>query len=92
MEFTIFQIREIGKALSNEKRVRLLNLCGDERHNLTELKRRIGLTLQSISRMVKDLEKAGLVKTEEVITEKGRNIMVESLYRVTADGGLRKIG
>lgn len=91
MEFTITQIRKIAKALGSDKKVKLLNLCVSERHNFTELKKKIGLTIQSISVSVRELENAGLVETEEVITERGRNIMVKSKYYVTEDGFLRKL-
>ena len=91
MKLTLQEIRKIGKALGNDKRVKLLNLCVDKKYNLTELKKKIGLTVQSISRFVREMEEAGLVSTEEAITEKGKNILVRSNYRVTSSGVLEKI-
>jgi len=91
MEWTIEEIRKIGKALSNDKKVKLLNLAASDKHNITGLRRKIGLTIQSISRYVRELEEAGLIKTEEVINEKGRNIMVTSLFKVNTNRVLVKI-
>jgi DNA-binding transcriptional ArsR family regulator len=91
MEFSIEQIRKIAKALSNQKKVEVLNLCGIEKYNLTDIRKKVGYTIQTISNYVKDLEKANLVEKEELITSTGKNIVVKSLYSVDKNGFLKKI-
>ena len=91
MEFSIEQIRKIAKALSNQKKVEVLNLCTIKEYNLTDIKKKVGYTIQTISNYVKDLEEADLIEKEELITSTGKNIVVKSLYIVDKNGFLKKI-
>lgn len=79
------KIKELGKALSNSYRVKIIKICS-EPHNITEIKKKLDLSYKTTYNHVKVLENASLVKTEIKINNRGKNVMVTSLIKIEDEG------
>ena len=87
----IEEITKVGKAISNPARVKILNFCAEKEHNITEIQRYLQIRFTTITTYVRQLEDAGLLKSRVQVTEKGRNVMVKSLFAATSNSILKEV-
>ena len=87
----IEEITKVGKAISNPERLKILNFCAEKEHNITEIQRHLQIRFTTVTTYVRQLKEAGLLKSRIQITDKGRNVMIKSLFVVTDKGILKEV-
>jgi DNA-binding transcriptional ArsR family regulator len=90
-EKKIEKITQIGRAISNESRIKIMILCEHNEYSITDLKKLVGISYPNIHGHIKTLKQANLIETRTQLNEKGKNIIIKSLYRISDDFFLEKI-
>lgn len=67
---------EINKSLENPNKQEILRIVKKERLNISQIAKKVGLSYKTTFAHIKNLEKAGLVKTEKQHKTKGRAVIV----------------
>lgn len=74
----------ILKALSNESRLKIINLLAHGEHNIKQIAKKLYLSNSIVTRHINQLEEAGFIATEFVSTNTGRNkvcrLAIDELY------------
>ena len=68
-------LESIYKVLGSDKRLLILKYC-KKPHNISSLRKKLGIKYKSAHGHVMLLKKYGFVETEEKIDEKGKNVFV----------------
>jgi len=82
------KLKEIFGTLSNDKRLRIIELCSEKPHTLIQLSRKISLHYGITIKYVRMLEKFGLIKKERT---KDKTILIRSLIRIKNNGEIKLI-
>lgn len=76
-------IKEKAYALNSETRIEILFLCQEKELTITQIGRKLNLSLNNTSQNVSILERAGLVKKTK---NKDGTVTVKSLTKITDNG------
>jgi predicted transcriptional regulator len=94
MELKNISVNELiktSKALDNPLKIKILNFCSEKEHNMSEIKKHFNKRFATITNYIKLLKNARLIETREFINEKGKQIMIKSLYKIAKQGIIQKI-
>ncbi len=69
----IERLKKVGKALSNDHRIQIIKLCSEREHNITDLKKELGISYQHVHNHVYKLKDADLVETYRKTDSKGKS-------------------
>jgi DNA-binding transcriptional ArsR family regulator len=84
----IKKLKQIFSALSNEKRLKIIELCSDKQYSITELSKLLKLNYSITVEYTSMLEKSNLVSKER---NEDRTVAVKSLIRIKDDGQIIRI-
>ena len=84
----IKKLKQIFSALSNEKRLKIIELCSDKQYSITELSKLLKLNYSITVEYTSMLEKSNLVSKER---NEDRTVAVKSLIRIKDDGQIVRI-
>jgi len=84
----IKKLKQIFSALSNEKRLKIIELCSDKQYSITELSKLLKLNYSITVEYTSMLEKSNLVSKERT---EDRTVAVKSLIRIKDDGQITRI-
>jgi len=87
-ELDILKLKNIFSALSNEKRLKIVELCSAKEHTVTELSKVLKLNYSITVEYTSMLEKANLVKKTR---NEDRTVKVKSLIRLNNNGEIKRI-
>lgn len=83
----INRLKQIFSALSNEKRIRIIELCSEKEYNVTQLSKKIGLDYSVTVEYISMLGKVGLIEKRR---NKDRTVNIKSLIRINDKGEINK--
>ena len=82
------KLKSIFSALSNEKRIKIIELCSKKEHTVTELSKKLKLNYSITVEYTSMLAKAHLVEKKR---NKDRTVNVKSLIRINNEGEIKFI-
>ena len=82
------ELKIIFSALDNEKRLKIIELCSEKSHTVTELSKKIGLDYSITVEYISKLEKANLVRKNR---NEDRTVSITSLIKINNLGEIKKI-
>ncbi len=82
------KLKQIFSALSNEKRLRIIELCSNKGYSITELSKLLKLNYSITVEYTSMLEKSNLVAKER---NEDKTVTVKSLIRINDDGQITRV-
>ena len=87
-KLNISKLKDIFSALSNEKRIRIIELCSQKERTVTELSKLLKLNYSITVEYTGMLAKVGLVGKKR---NENKTVSVKSLVRLNNEGEITKI-
>ena len=82
------KLKQMFSALSNEKRIRIIELCSEDEYTVTQLSKKIGLNYSVTIEYTSMLAKANLLEKRRT---EDKTVMVRSLVKVSNGGEIKRI-
>ena len=87
-DIDVRRLKTIFSALSNEKRIKIIELCSNKEHTITELSKELKLNYSITVEYVSMLEKVNLVKKNR---NEDRTVSVKSLIKLSNSGEIKRV-